>query len=111
MAALTVQNMTPSASLTPTFAAAAELGDYFVNNGKIFLYFKNANAGASRVITIHSQVLCSHGVEHDITVTVPLSSEEMAGPFSTDRFNDVSGRVQLTYADHEDLTIAAISIP
>ena len=110
MAALTVQNITLGTTLTPTFASAAELGDYFANTGKIFLYFKNANVGASRVITIASQVACSQGTTHNITVTVPASSEEMVGFFDVNRFNDLNGRVQITYTDHEDVTVAAISV-
>ena len=110
MAALTVQNITLAASLTPTFAAAAAAGDYVANTGKIFLYFKNANVGVARTVTIHSQVLCSQGVEHDVTVTVPASSEEIIGFFDVNRFNDINGRLQMTYSSEADLTIAAISI-
>ena len=110
MAAITVQNITLNTSLTPTFAAAAELGDYFANNGKIFLYIKNANVGVARVLSINSQVLCNQGVDHNISVTVPASSEELVGPFDVNRFNDSSGYVQVTYTDHEDLTVAAISL-
>ena len=110
MAAITVQNVTKDASLTPSFVAASELGDYFANTGKIIVYAKNVDAGDSKVITVASQVQCSLGSTHNITVTVPASSEEIVGFFSVDRFNDANGRVQMTYDDHTDLTLAAISI-
>ena len=110
MAAITVQNISLTASLTPSFAAASSGGDYFANNGKIFLYIKNANVGAPRTVTINSQVNCNYGHDHNIEVTVPASSEELVGFFSTDRFNDVSGRVQITYSSEADLTVAAISV-
>ncbi len=110
MAAITVQNITLATSLTPTFAAASELGDYFANTGKIFLYIKNADTVAARTVTIASQVACNQGTTHDITVTVPTESEEMVGPFPVTRFNDADGMVQVTYDDHTDVTIRAISV-
>jgi len=109
MSLRTAQNMSIAASLTPVFTAAAAAGDSFANTGKIFVYFKNANVGVSRIVTIHSQVLCNQGVEHDVTITVPASSEEMMGFFSMDRFNDASGLVQMTYDSEADLTLAVVS--
>jgi len=110
MAAITVQNITLNTSLTPTFAAAAAAGDYFANTGKIFVYIKNANVGASRTITVNSQVNCNQGHDHNVTITVPASSEELCGPFPASRFNDADGRVQMTYSSEADLTLAAISL-
>jgi hypothetical protein len=109
MAAITVQNITLNTSLTPTFAAAAELGDYFANTGKIFLYLKNANV-AARVITVNSQVNCNQGFDHNVTINLPATSEELCGPFDINRFNDTDNRVQITYDHHEDVTVAAISL-
>jgi len=110
MAELTVQAMTKDASLTPSFDAAAELGDTFINDGKTFIYFKNADTVAARTITIASQVACNQGETHNITVTVPTESEELVGFWSQDRFNDADGELEMTYDDHTDLTIAAIKI-
>ena len=110
MAAITVQNVTVTTSLTPSFAAASATGDYFQNNGKILLYFKNASVAEARTVTISAQAECNQGHEHDITVTVSTSSEEIVGFFRMNRFNDKDGRVQITYDNHADLTVAAISV-
>ena len=110
MAQLTVQEVSKNSSLTPSFSAASSEGDTFLNNGKVLVYAKNANVGASRTITINSLVDCNQGFDHDITVTIPQSSEEMVGFFETDRFNNSSGQVSMTYDDESDLTIAAIRI-
>lgn len=110
MAELTVQAITQGTSLTPSFAAAGASGDTFANNGKVFIYAKNVDAGASRTITIDSLVNCNQGSDHNATITIPLSSEEMAGPYSRERFNDTTGKVSMTYDDESDLTIAIISL-
>jgi hypothetical protein len=45
---------------------------------------------------------CSFGVAnsaHDLTVSVPAGQERIIGPFSTDRFNDVTtGNVTVTFS-------------
>jgi hypothetical protein len=107
---ITVQNITKATSLTPSFEAANADGNYFKNTGKIFVYAKNANVGASRTITIASQVECNQGSTHNVTITVPASSEEMCGSFDVNRFNDSDGYVQMTYDDEADLTLAVISV-
>lgn len=110
MAAITVQNVTAETTLTPVFVAASEGGDYFANSGTIMLYVKNAHAVDARTVTIHSQVDCNQGHEHDLTVSVPESSERMVGFLSVGRFNDCAGRVQITYSSEANVTVAAISI-
>lgn len=109
MAALTVQSIALT-GLTPAYTAAAELGDTFVNNGKTFLVVKNANVGVARTVTINSLVNCNFGTDHDITVSVPASSEEWIGPFSRTRFNDSDGAAGVTYDDETDVTVAAIEL-
>lgn len=110
MAELTVQDVSKTTTLTPTFAAAASGGDTFENNGRVLVYAKNGNVGASRTITVNSLVNCSMGHDHDITITVPASSEEMCGFFETNRFNNSSNQVSMTYDDEADITLAAIRI-
>lgn len=109
MAALTVQNITLSTSLTPTFAAADVGGDSFLNNGRTFLYIRNAS-GSPITITVLSQVDCSQGHDHDIIITVPAGSEEMCGPFNVSRFKSVAGVVNVNYSDVTTLTIAALAL-
>jgi len=109
MALLTLQTVT-KAGITPTYAAAAALGDSFPNNGSTFLIVKNANVGATRTVTINSLVACSQGFDHDVVVSVPASSEEWIGPFEPSRFNSTSNAVGVTYSSEADVTVAAISI-
>lgn len=110
MANLTVQKVVLT-GITPSYVAAAAGGDEFVNSGRIFIHVKNANVSVARTVTVDSQTPCSQGYDHDAAVEVPASSEKMIGPFPKDRFNDTAGKVQITYDDEADLTIAAIEVP
>lgn len=108
MALLTVQNISLT-GLTPTFTAADSLGDEFPNDGNAFLVVKND--GASDItVTIDSQKPCSYGYDHDITVTVPAGGEKWIGPFPQSRFNDTSGRVQVSYSDVTSVTVAVVEV-
>lgn len=109
MSLLTVQNVSLD-GLEPSFAAAAEDGDTFVNNGRTFLHVKNADTVAERTVTIDSLVDCNQGHNHDIVVEVPAEEERIIGPFSPSRFNSNTGVVSVTYDNHSDVTVAAISL-
>ena len=108
MATLTIQNITLS-GLTPSFVSAASGGDEFSNNGRTFIYIKNANGATARQVTVTSQTNCNQGFTHDVAVSVPASSEELIGPFANSRFN-VAGVTSVSYDDETDLTIAAIQL-
>ena len=109
MATLTVQNI-DFTGVDPTFVAVAAGGDQFANDGRIFIYLKNTNA-ATRTVTANSQVNCSQGFDHDIAVVIPATTgERMIGPFPTDRFNDSSGNLQLTYSADTNLTISVLRL-
>lgn len=109
MGLLTVQNVSLD-GLEPSFAAAAEDGDTFVNNGRTFLHVKNADTIDARTITIDSLVDCNQGHDHNIEVEIPKEEERIIGPFSPSRFNSNTGVVSVTYDDHSDVTVAAISL-
>ena len=109
MAALTVQDITLTTSLTPTYASAAGGGDTFVNNGRTFLHILNGS-GSPITATVDSLVACNQGTDHDVAITIPAGSEEMCGPFPAARFNSATGSVSVTYSDVTSLTIAAISL-
>jgi hypothetical protein len=96
--------------LTPSYAACTAGGDEFVNSGHEFIHVKNA-AGVSQTVTVNSQAVCSQGFDHDIAVAVPAAQERMIGPFPKNRFDDASGKVQITYSAVVSLTIAAIQVP
>ena len=109
MSSLTVQNISLD-GLKPIFVAATEEGDTFVNNGRTFLHVKNADTVAERTVTINSLVECNQGHDHDIEVEIPKEEERIIGPFSPSRFNSNTGEVSVTYDDHSDVTVAAISL-
>ena len=97
--------------ITPTLVAADVGGDEFVNSGKDFIHIKNTNASPMDV-TVNSQAVCNQGVDHDAVVTIPATTgEKFIGPFPKDRFNDASGKVQITYSAITDVTIGIVRLP
>ena len=109
MATLIVQDLN-HVGLSPSFVAVAAGGDQFPNDGHTFIYVKNVNI-ATRDVTIDSQSLCNQGVDHNIIVTVPVTTgEKLIGPFPPTRFNDPSANVQITYESEVDVTIAIIRL-
>lgn len=107
MSQLTVQEMSKSTPITPSFQAAASGGDTFLNNGKVFAYIKNGHVSATRTVTFNSKTNCNQGHDHDISVVVPASGEKMLGFFETNRFN-ANGLTEMTYDDEADVTIALV---
>jgi hypothetical protein len=94
----------------PTFVACDVAGDSFANDGRILLHYRNTNA-AARNATINSVKACDQGSDHDVLVNVPLTTgERIVGPFSPSRFNDVNGKVQITYDAVTNLTVAVIKV-
>jgi len=97
MAELTVQEIDMNNSLTPVYVLADALGDTFVNDGKTLILLDNTGA-SSMNFTIASQVECSQGATHNITANGLIDTLTMLGFFSTGRFNDVSGKVNISYS-------------
>lgn len=108
--ALTVQDITLS-GLAPSYVAADATGNYFTNQtGRTFLHVKNGGTAAIDV-TVDSQQLCSFGFDHNNVVSVPAGGERMIGPFTTTRWNDANGRVNVSYSGVTSVTIAVLQIP
>lgn len=99
------------AGIVPTFNVAAAAGDEFLNSGMIEIHAKNANGAATRTITIAGQSNCDLGYSHDVSCVVPISGERISGPFPKRWFNDADGKVQMTYDNEADLTIAILELP
>lgn len=100
--------------IVPTYEAALEDGNEFVNSGRHFIHAKNAHETEDRTIAINSQTPCNQGVDHDVSVVITAAEDEkMIGPFPKDRFNDAAGKVQITYTPSTgvDITIAVIEVP
>lgn len=107
MAELTVQQI-DLGGLEPSYVAAAEAGDEFVNDGRVLFCAKKSTAG-DITLTFDSQVECDQGYDHDLAVTLPGEGEVMVGPF-TRRFNDESNMVNVAYSDESNVTVAAIRL-
>lgn len=108
MAILAIQepNLT---GLNVTLVAANAGGDSFPNNGSIV--FRVTVTGAV-TLTFPAQKPCSFGVSnvaHDAVVAIAAAGSRDIGPFPTERFNDVNGRVQVTYTTATGVTVAAVS--
>lgn len=109
MATLTMQKPTLS-GIALTYSNCSAGGDEFVNNsGRVCIHVKNGNT-AAQTVTVNSQKPCDQGYDHDVVVSIPASSDRLIGPFTTDRFNDANGKVQITYSGVTSMTIAAIEL-
>jgi hypothetical protein len=97
----------------PTFRNAAA-ADSFDNNGDVLLYVKNTT-GSPVTVTIDAAGLTvgpagASAFNADVAVSVPATTgERLIGPFPPARFNDSSGRVQLSWsATGAGITWAAV---
>lgn len=108
MALLSTQVISQT-GIAPTFVAASVGGDTFRNTGSNFLHVKNG--GASPVtVTIDSVEKCSHGFDHDLTVTVAAGADKIVGPLQVKRFNNESGQVSVTYSGVTTVTVASFQL-
>lgn len=96
--------------LDATLAAAAAAGDSFNNDGKTIFIVKNANVSTDRTVTIDSVTNCNQGFDHNGGGTATQNKITIFGPFPINRFNDVNGKVQVTYDTEVDLTVAAVQV-
>lgn len=116
MAVLTVQNVVlAGAVITPVAAAGG--GDSFANptDERTELLVVNGGGGSINVTIVAqpaSVPVPGYG-------TVPLASEVIAvaagatkriGPFPAAKFNDASGRVNVTYSGVTSVTVAAVRL-
>jgi len=108
MAILTPQQIALGGSEL-AFDPADGAGDQFLNNGAMILVVANAS-GSDMVVSVDSQTPCSYGFDHDVADTINDGDTEYLGPFSTARFNDVDGYVNVTYDDSTDVTVAVLQI-
>lgn len=114
MTVLAVQDL-ERAGVTPVFNAAAAGGDEFQNDGKTFVYIKNGVTDVNVTFTAQKTLTSKPGFGDlsltNQTVLVPGSSEKAIGFFQAAIFNDVNGRVQVTYDNEVNVTIAVLKAP
>ena len=114
MATLTVQPVI-EAGVTPTYASAADAGDVAPNDGTMFIHVKNEEASATRTLTFTPNTTSladsTYGTvsKAAIALTVAAGGDEFIGPFKPTLWNNSSGQVAITYTDHENVKIAALS--
>lgn len=119
MAVLTIQTINEDGINNVSFTAVASGGDTVANDGKTFLFFKNASGGAITV-TITAQVTSVDSetfgelTKSNATVSVPaledsVSGEAFIGGFSMGAFN-TDGQISITYSASTNLTVAALRI-
>lgn len=113
MAELAVQAVLDGGKVV--LAAAAALGDSFVNTGVQRLRVKNNAVGVVNVKVLGGARACSMGVAgspaHDRSFPIPAGETWDFKPFNTERYNDGNNKVQLTYPDgHADLTLGAYTL-
>lgn len=109
MAELTAQEVATDGTELTT--AATEATDTFANNGKMIVKLVNSDS-SSHDVTLVAQTECNHGTLHDITITVPASSEVLAGTFEKARFNDSDTKLAtIDYGGQEaNFEVAVIEI-
>jgi hypothetical protein len=111
MATIAKFTPSPTGATAPTFVAAAEAGDAVNEPGPgCVVILKNSNA-ATRDVTFAAPGSMPNGVPvPDLTITVPALTGEKWVVLGKEYANS-SNQCVVTYADHEDVTIAAVQLP
>lgn len=105
---LTVNPIVRTGLVMAAEAANAE-GDYFHNDGRTFLYVKNAHTG-DWVVTFDTPGSVDGLAIAQRAVTVADATEVLIGPFPPNIYNDANSRVQVTYDGVTALTVEAIRL-
>ncbi len=105
---LTAQQIV-NTGIAPSYAAAAEAGNDFVNDGRVFLHVKNT--GTIKVMTIATPRKVDGLDVEEVTVTIPATTgDKVVGPFAAETFNQAGGLVYVTYDSHSDVTVALLRL-
>jgi len=110
MAALSTQNMSPTAGTTLSFASAAGGGDTAQWGSHTFLYVKNGDASPITV-TVTAPGSTAYGVANpDPTFTV-AATDELCIPINNSAYRDSSdGLVDIAYSAVTSVTVAVASV-
>lgn len=101
------------AGVADNLVAAAGGGDSFANNGLTVFVVNNAS-GAGITVTFDDPNSPNPGsasaFNPDVAVVVGAGARRTIGPFPAFRFNDVNGRVNVTYSGVTTLTVMALRL-
>ncbi|MFO7958998.1 MAG: hypothetical protein R6X33_18080 [Candidatus Brocadiia bacterium] len=92
-----------------TFTAADPLGDDFVNNESELLLVRHTNgAGSSVTLTVTSTMQVDGEDVPDKQISIGPGENHLLGPFPRNIYNDVEGKVALSWSDATDIEVALI---
>lgn len=106
MADIAVQQFA-TVGLDPAFTAAGAGGDTYTNAGDTYLFVTNGG-GAPINVTLNAQTQCNQGFDHDTIVAVAAAETKQIGPLAAGRYNDASGKVNVTYSGVTSVTVAVV---
>ncbi len=116
MANLTLKTVNENAAaMIAGKAACSAGGDGVVNDGRTVLVVENL-AGASQTVTITPTVAAvsqeGKGSLSKAAIAVVIAAGDTAviGPFATAMFNDINGKIAITYSAVVTLNIMAVRI-
>ena len=92
-----------------TLAAAAGGGDVFPNSGRTMFVINNGGGGAV-IVTFDSRIDSSFGTDEDVSVSVGAGVRTTFGPFQTQRFNNTTQQVSVSYDGVDTVTVAALEL-
>lgn len=108
MATLSIQQIS-RVGITPSYAACANAGDEFVNDGaNTFIHI--VGGAVERILTIATPGTVDDLAVTDRTVTIAINADYMIGPLPSGFYNDGTGKVQLTYDSETNLTIGIFKL-
>lgn len=107
MAILTVTTPNLAGVLVGNVNAAGG-GDSFPNDGRTVFYVNNGG-GAPITVTIDAKSIDGMDFENP-AIAVAAGAHKLIGPFPPKYFNDVNGRVGVSYSGVTSVTVAAVRV-
>lgn len=110
MATLTYQQVSNTAVVVPSLAAAAGGGDSIAPNDRGFLMVKNGS-GATITVTMVVPGNTKYGIANpDPTFAVVAGATACIGPLPVDLANPSTGLVDFTYSGVTSLTVGGVQV-
>jgi hypothetical protein len=109
---LTVQSVSRTARLIPSYTAITTTGSAFANDGSVILHCKNVDDSDS-TLTIDAVGKIDGLTIADVTAVISATTGDIfIGPFNPTYFNQTNGNVQFTSSvTDNDTTCAPLKIP